>query len=345
VPIAAVAGVYGLKAIDRAGTTLYGLRATTGTNSAIFKLPAASGSSPTDLVIEPRMDSMVLNPLGTHLLYVALNGPFSFGLILIDTNGGGRTELASNSVVRHPRWADGGRAVVCEFYDAFFSGRRDVMFRDLTAGNLEPMWNLGILDEVVGGDQIARRLALSVLPDASVPAATPTVFDSRGGALVYLDPSKRFYGRGAPTLDDAGTRFAFCASLVDSQGNPAPPQVHVADLGRELASFPYPRLGGTVTLELPLRQGEVGGMLFAGRLSPAPIPVPGFDGPLYLDPAAMLVIAAGIGNGTSPLTFALGVPNDTGLLGSRFHLQGVRLDPLARNELTRLAVLAIPHPR
>lgn len=67
--------------------------------------------------------------------------------------------------------------------------------------------------------------------------------------------------------------------------------------------------------------------VYATTLAAGPIPIPGFDGDLLLNPAANVIVTM---NPTHPTIFGASyydffIPNNPALIGSQLHMQGLRL--------------------
>ncbi len=85
-------------------------------------------------------------------------------------------------------------------------------------------------------------------------------------------------------------------------------------------------LGTDLRLGYNGRDGAVGYPLLAFGLAAAPIPVPGFDGLLRLDPATMLGLGSTQFGSTGSATFDLQLPNDPGAVGLPLHFQVAQVD-------------------
>lgn len=162
---------------------------------------------------------------------------------------------------------------------------------------------------------------------------TPIVMPIEGGGHVFLDTSRSLTFTGAPVL--GGTdRVVLTANLAGG----ANAQVLKCELARELIVRPRAVVGAAVNVELQVLPGESGVVMLAGAALPTPFVLPGFAGGFQLDPAAIVTVLSGVGNG-SALTVQLPIPNVNYLRRKAVYLQALRLLSLSQGDFTRLVEL------
>lgn len=334
--VANVQGLHNLLGCDATGATLFGVRQSAPGVFTGFRLAVASGVV-TDLASNPALrGAEAVDPAGTVMLARLSPQIFVEQMVAVSLSSGTVTVLAQHIAITQCRFADGYRGAICQFFDPFLSsGQRDIVFAPLDAS--APAAVISSANAPMGVDVAAQF----VLLDGYSPTAgyAPVVVGTRGGGEVCLDASRSLVLTSASM--SANGRVAFTAAELTT--TLLPPQVFVAELGRELAVAPE-RLGGTARLDLPLRAGEAGAIVLSTS-APNALPVPGFAGLLFLG-GTLLPLASGVGNGSNPLAVSFPIPNDPRLEGFPLYLQGVRVDPnLNRSELTRLVILSVPMPR
>jgi Tol biopolymer transport system component len=162
---------------------------------------------------------------------------------------------------------------------------------------------------------------------------TPVVMPIDGGGHVFLDTSRTLTFTGAPVM--GGTdRVVLTANLAGG----ANAQVLKCELARELVVRPLALVGTAVNVELPVLAGESGVVMLAAAPLATPIELSGFAGGFQLDPAAIVTVLSGIGNG-SALTVQLPIPNINYLRRKAVYLQALRLLSLSQGDFTRLVEL------
>ena len=110
------------------------------------------------------------------------------------------------------------------------------------------------------------------------------------------------------------------AVLLGSQGGAAVDAI-LSDTIRPLPSLRTIGAppGGTMTVDVTTPPGE---LVILGFSTPMPpIAVPGFDGALWLDPASLVLVTAGVPQPAQPLTATVAVPPIASLVGQRFGWQ------------------------
>jgi hypothetical protein len=158
----------------------------------------------------------------------------------------------------------------------------------------------------------------SVVPTSSLPAVqllASELWLMRGGALVGSG------GVTGPTAAVVGTGSLRWDPAVTVIGPVSVPQ-SVAPLPSVIGVDGQIGMAASATMEGPA--GDLGVLLLgsAGR----PFVVPGFVGSFWLDPAATVVLAAGVFG--PALTASVNVPMDPSLRGTLFGWQGIAIDPV-----------------
>lgn len=164
---------------------------------------------------------------------------------------------------------------------------------------------------------------------------TPMLIPATGGGHVYLDTSRPLGFSGAPQVS-VSDRVVMAGRLGTSQIS----QVLRCELAREMLVRPRAEVGGSVTIELPVLPGESGVIVLSSTLLPTPVELPGFAGSFQLDPAGMVTLLSGVGNG-APLGMTLPIPNVNFLRRKSAYLQALRLLSLSQGDFTRLVELPI----
>lgn len=116
------------------------------------------------------------------------------------------------------------------------------------------------------------------------------------------------------------------AVLLGSQGGPAV-SAGLVDIVRPLPSLRVISAppGGIMTADVTTPPGEL--VLLAFSLPMLPLAVPGFDGALWLDPTAVVIVTFGVPQPALPVTATVAVPPIPGLVGQRFGWQAVAWSP------------------
>jgi hypothetical protein len=185
-----------------------------------------------------------------------------------------------------------------------------------------------------------RNLSLAraggwILLEAGRNTLSPALMPAEGGGIVFLDPSRSITFTSPLSTDDTGQRVVFSGTIAGA----AQSQVLGVEMSRDLRVFPRAVPGGPLNIELPAAAGETGFVFASLGVLADPLVLPGFVGGFYLDPAVLVLLLSGLGNGSGPIRTTIGLPSDPGIAGVNLYLQGVRL--LTSAELTRYVELQI----
>ncbi|MCA8955798.1 MAG: hypothetical protein KDC87_06980, partial [Planctomycetes bacterium] len=344
--------------IDSAGTLLIGTRSPKVGDYSVFTFPTSGATAAVDIVQTTGyfLSSVAIDPSGKKIAYTSQASGFPhlpIDVRMVDVDGKNDVSLTggpipntavSFSLPRDLVWADAGQTLLFTAIDpASFTWQ---VARVTTASPLPQALTGGPgfhADTGVSKDRSTVVYRAITAHNYQVAGVCPAI----GGGRVLLEPELDWNFTGKPSTDRTGFRVAFAGYLVGSMpGTRA--EIQLIELDREIKVAPLPRLGASVTLELPVALNEQGTLfLSTGLLHPDPtkgptlIPIPGLVYKVALNPAVLIPVLAGVGDGKGPLSLNATVPNDPALNGFTVYLQGLRVkssSPLS-GDLTRYVEL------
>ncbi|MHC4076861.1 MAG: hypothetical protein ACYST0_00315, partial [Planctomycetota bacterium] len=254
-----------------------------------------------------------------------------------ETSWSGGAKLASPT--RNLAWADAGTTAIFTTVVTTTSTTWQIGRLTAASSNVELLTG-GLRNHqrsVTGGNLAWIAFQSGTVGFRQVPAVIP----SAGGGRVPLEPEQDWVFQGDPSIDAAGQKVAFAASVYVG-GKLTTSQIYLVELDREVVVSPRAVPGGKIDIKLPVDKGEKGMLFVSLALLPKPVPIVGFTYGVAINTNAMVQMINGVGDGTTPLQILnLPIPNDSNLKGIEVFLQGIRSKDGNTGDLTRYVELEV----
>jgi hypothetical protein len=322
--IADIPGAQRLWAINRAGTKLYGVRLdTTSRQNVVFEVPTAGGAH-TDLQSSLlTIEDLRIDATDSWLLHrETFIGSWQFYRSTIQgtqTTPFRRcpnpppTDCPFDRLTQAGQWLGPGDDIVFYHVDAVNPKGIQLARMDFQTGTVR------FLTVPVGNcfDPIPSRDVQWLFferDDGSGSTRTVQLLPAQGGGEITL--SSQLKQPGPVSISADGQRIAY-GGVVGTDSS----QVRVNEVDRELHIAPRVEVGKSFTYTVPGDAGETVLAWMSLRAGTGPLPVPPLTGTFQLDATLLLLMAAGAGTQTVPLS----VPADPSLKGGNLYFQALRI--------------------
>ena len=333
--------------IDPTGTYLVGSSFDANFSYQIWRLNTDGKTNPSTILRIPNnfIDSLVIDPSGAKIAYTSQpsGAPFApVDIRRVDVDGKNDMSMSGGPIpdilrllqVSRPKnlsWVDQGTTLL--FMAADRQNAPWQIYR-VTDTDHDPMLMTDTeffhMDPSVHGDWLVYRGTIRHQSQAPHDHAILGLMPSEGGGRVPLEPELDWVLLGAPSMDTGNTMVAFAGYPVGS-----PPgtrsEIQLMRLDREVRAYPRATLGKVLNFELPVELGERGTLFLSLNIleldAKAQLSIPGLEYRVALDPAILLPVVSGTGDGSNPLRASVVVPLIQSLIGLEVYLQGMRIKP------------------
>ncbi|MHC4922392.1 MAG: TolB family protein, partial [Planctomycetota bacterium] len=347
-PIGSGKGAMFLWSVDRADKTIYGTRRDNNNNYYVFSLATSGSATPQDLVtiaanywVEQVCVDLAAKKLAYFVSVQGVHQPKD--LRVADINGKNETSWSGGAKLASPTrnlaWADAGTTAIFTTVVTTTSTTWQIGRLTATNSTVEFLTRGPKHHQrsVTGGNLAWIAFQSETVGFRHVPAVIP----SAGGGRVLLEPEQDWVFQGDPSIDAAGQKVAFAASVYVG-GKLTTSQIYLVELDREVVISPRAVPGGKIDIKLPVDKGEKGMLFVSIALLPKPVPIVGFTYGVAINTNVMVQMINGVGDGTTPLQLLnLPIPNDSNLKGIEVFLQGIRSKDGNTGDLTRYVELEV----